>query len=105
MIAGSNRRRSHSASVYYRAKHIGLTQTDETMARDARSLAWSWGAIGLVTYALGHVLSFERIYEAQSSLPHLRFEDAKLFVLGGDDLLLVPIDPAGDHGDDDVEYR
>jgi hypothetical protein len=31
------------------------------------------------------------------------FEDAILLLKGGDHLLLVPIDPAGDHSDQDVK--
>jgi hypothetical protein len=31
------------------------------------------------------------------------FEDAVLFLEVSDDLLLVPLEPAGDHGDEDMQ--
>ena len=42
-----------------------------------------------------------RVGEPQAVPPAVRFEDAVLFVEGGDDVLLVPLEPTGDHGDED----
>jgi hypothetical protein len=54
-IAESNIVRPCAPWVYYRAKHVEVTKTEETLVLAARSLAWSWGemAIALVTYAMG----------------------------------------------------
>jgi hypothetical protein len=41
--------------------------------------------------------------EAESAATELGFQNAILFLQIGDDLLLVPLDPAGDHGDQNVE--
>jgi hypothetical protein len=41
--------------------------------------------------------------EPEPSATELGFEDTILFSKVGDDLLLVPIDPAGDHRDQDMQ--
>jgi hypothetical protein len=43
------------------------------------------------------------VSEPEPSAAELGFEDLILFSKVGDHLLLVPIDPAGDHGDQDVQ--
>jgi hypothetical protein len=50
----------------------------------------------------GETASFG-IGEAYSPFTQLRFENADFFLLVGDDQLLVTIDPAGDHSDEDLE--
>jgi hypothetical protein len=45
------------------------------------------------------------IGEAYSLIAQFSFEKAVFFLKVGDDLLLVAIDPVGDHGDEDVEYH
>jgi hypothetical protein len=42
---------------------------------------------------------------AYGLVAQFRFEKAVFFLEGGDDLLLVAIEPAGDHSDEDVEYK
>ena len=44
------------------------------------------------------------IGEAYGLVAQFRFENAVFFLEVGDDLLLVAIEPAGDHSDEDVEY-
>lgn len=44
-----------------------------------------------------------RVGQAQSPATELGFEDAVFREEIGDDLLLVPLQPAGNHGDQDVE--
>ena len=43
------------------------------------------------------------VRQAQPAATELGFEDAVFLEEIGDDLLLVPLEPAGDHGDQDVE--
>ena len=44
-----------------------------------------------------------RVGEPQSAATEVGFEDAVLFLEVGDDVLLVPLEPAGDHGDEDMQ--
>lgn len=44
-----------------------------------------------------------RVGEPQSVAIEVGFEDAVLFLEIGDDILLVPLEPAGDHGDEDMQ--
>jgi hypothetical protein len=44
-----------------------------------------------------------RVREAEPAASKLGFQDAVLLVQVGDNLLLVPWEPASDHGDQDVE--
>ena len=43
------------------------------------------------------------ISEANALVAQFGFVNSDFFRLVGDDLLLVAIDPAGDHGDEDLE--
>jgi len=43
-----------------------------------------------------------RVGEPQSVTTEVGFEDAVLFLEVGDDVLLVPLEPASDHGDEDM---
>ena len=44
-----------------------------------------------------------RVRQAQPAATEVGFEDAIFLHEIGDDLLLVPLEPAGDHGDEHVE--
>ena len=60
--------------------------------------AAKWMGSGSEAAALG-------VGEPQVSSAMAGFQKTKRFVLVGDDLLLVPSDPAGDHGNEDVQYH
>ena len=55
-----------------------------------------------LAYAKGETAAW-RVAEPEPAAPVLGFQDAILFLEIGDGLLLVTIDSAGDHGDQDVE--
>jgi hypothetical protein len=44
-----------------------------------------------------------RVGEPQAVAAEVGFEDAVLFLEVGDDVLLVPLEPTGDHGDEDMQ--
>ena len=44
-----------------------------------------------------------RVSEPQSAATEVGLEDTVLFLEVSDDMLLVPLEPAGDHGDEDMQ--
>jgi hypothetical protein len=71
---------------------VGCREGGELFA----SRAAQWRGSGRKASALG-------VGEVQSSRTELGFEDAMFLLEIGDDLLLMPSDPAGEHGDQDMQ--